>query len=327
MAPPAGLEPCDCLLYGVFAVKYNGSTYYYRKNAQNDIIALLDNYGNTVVKYKYDAWGNCIIDASTTNIELANINPFRYRSYYFDTETSLYFLKTRYYDPEIGRFITIDDISYLDPESINGLNLYAYCKNSPMKYIDPNGKAVITLSALLIAFAVGAVLGGIFGGISAAAQGQNIFAGLVVGALVGGFTGALAEFSWPIAIVGTFAVGFLGDIASQKFVEGKSFDDINLVQSFGSGLLNAVLSIPAIGLSRIVRHSGITNPQSFLFGLASNAPMMLVSILGNYCISQTSTTFGIYDFISSISPKITKGLEIYIKEFLTRKKGFYYYAI
>ena len=60
-------------------------------------------------------WGNCVIDASTTNIELANLNPFRYRGYYFDTETKLYFLKTRYYDPETGRFMTIDDISYLDP--------------------------------------------------------------------------------------------------------------------------------------------------------------------------------------------------------------------
>ena len=96
--------------------------------------------GNTVVKYKYDAWGKCIVDSSTANIELANLNPFRYRSYYYDTETNLYFLKTRYYDPEIGRFITIDDISYLDPENINGLNLYAYCFNNPIEYIDNLGR-------------------------------------------------------------------------------------------------------------------------------------------------------------------------------------------
>lgn len=92
-----------------------------------------------MVKYNYDAWGNCQVDASTTNTELANINPFRYRSYYYDTDAKLYFLKTRYYDPEIGRFMTIDDISYLDPESINGLNLYAYCGNNPVMNIDPTG--------------------------------------------------------------------------------------------------------------------------------------------------------------------------------------------
>ena len=65
-----------------------------------------------MVKYNYDAWGKCIVDSSTTNTELANLTPFRYRSYYYDTETNLYFLKTRYYDPEVGRFITIDDLSY-----------------------------------------------------------------------------------------------------------------------------------------------------------------------------------------------------------------------
>ncbi|MBQ3016530.1 MAG: hypothetical protein IJD79_07105 [Clostridia bacterium] len=75
-----------------------------------------------MVKYVYDAWGVCttvVIDESATDI--ANLNPFRYRSYYFDTETNLYFLKTRYYDPKIGRFITIDDISYIAPDTINGV--------------------------------------------------------------------------------------------------------------------------------------------------------------------------------------------------------------
>ena len=101
-------------------------------------IPLLDNEGNVVVKYMYDAWGVCttvVIDESATDI--ANLNPFRYRSYYFDTETNLYFLKTRYYDPEICRFITIDDLAYLDVDSINGLNLYAYCSNNPVNKYDP----------------------------------------------------------------------------------------------------------------------------------------------------------------------------------------------
>ena len=69
------------------------------------------------------------------------MNPIRYRGYYYDEETGLYYLKTRYYDPEIGRFMTIDDISYIDPETINGLNLYAYCANNPIANVDPNGNA------------------------------------------------------------------------------------------------------------------------------------------------------------------------------------------
>ena len=126
---------------GVFALKYNGSTYFYRKDAQANIVALLDNTGAVVVKYKYDAWGKCNTVVDSTANTIAELNPFRYRSYYLDTETGLYFLKTRYYDPEIGRFITIDDISYLDPESINGLNLYAYCFNNPVMMIDESGCA------------------------------------------------------------------------------------------------------------------------------------------------------------------------------------------
>ena len=132
---------------GVFAVKYNNATYYYRKDAQGNVIALLDNTGAIVVKYAYDAWGNCKawdtnndeLTADTHATHIGYLNPFRYRGYYYDVETGLYFLLTRYYDPEAGRFITIDDISYLDPSSINGLNLYAYCGNNPVMGYDPNG--------------------------------------------------------------------------------------------------------------------------------------------------------------------------------------------
>ena len=91
-----------------------------------------------MVKYTYDAWGNHTI-TDYTEFGLGSINPFRYRSYYYDTETGLYYLKSRYYDPQTGRFISMDDISYLDPETIGGANLYAYCSNNPVMRIDPCG--------------------------------------------------------------------------------------------------------------------------------------------------------------------------------------------
>ena len=97
-----------------------------------------------MVKYVYDARGNHSVlnpdgTKNTSSTFIGNLNPFRYRGYYYDTETGLYYLKTRYYDPEVGRFITIDDISYLSPDIINGLNLYAYCNNNPVMNIDPEG--------------------------------------------------------------------------------------------------------------------------------------------------------------------------------------------
>ncbi len=131
---------------GVVGFTYGNNTYIYRKDVQGNIVGILDNTGKVVVKYTYDAWGNhAVADGNgntiTDETNIGHINPFRYRGYYYDTETELYFLKTRYYDPEIGRFMTIDSISYLNPDAINGLNLYAYCGNNPVMGVDPNGNA------------------------------------------------------------------------------------------------------------------------------------------------------------------------------------------
>ena len=111
---------------------YNGTRYFYVFNAQNDITHLVDDTGNVVASYIYDAWGNHqVLDASgveNTNSDfIGNINPIRYRGYYFDVETNLYYLNSRYYDPEVGRFISLDAVDYLAPDSIHGLNLFAYC--------------------------------------------------------------------------------------------------------------------------------------------------------------------------------------------------------
>ena len=129
---------------GVFGVTYGGETYVYRKDAQGNVIALMNASGAVVARYLYDAWGTSVV-VNNDGAEIAdanhigNLNPFRYRGYYYDVETKLYYLKTRYYDPEVGRFMTIDGIEYLDPETINGLNLYAYSGNNPVMAVDPNG--------------------------------------------------------------------------------------------------------------------------------------------------------------------------------------------
>ena len=90
-----------------------------------------------MVEYSYDAWGNQQVSGS--NIKLGNLNPFRYRSYFYDTETELYYLNTRYYDPVYCRFINMDSFDYADPEQLNGLNLYAYCLNNPVMFVDEFG--------------------------------------------------------------------------------------------------------------------------------------------------------------------------------------------
>ena len=117
----------------------NGVSYLYRKNVFGDIVGILNSNGVEVAKYAYDAWGHCLIQLDSSGI--ATANPFRYRGYYYDSDLGLYYLKSRYYDAETGRFISPDSPKYLASEILNGLNLYAYCNNNPVMNIDPNGNA------------------------------------------------------------------------------------------------------------------------------------------------------------------------------------------
>ena len=131
---------------GIAACRYNDQLYLYITDGQGNVIALIDTNGNEVVQYWYDAWGNHkVVDANGNEItslnHLGNLNPFRYRGYYYDVETGLYFLQTRYYDPEVGRFLNRDSVSYADPQTINGLNLYTYCGNNPVMYTDYAGNS------------------------------------------------------------------------------------------------------------------------------------------------------------------------------------------
>ena len=122
---------------------------YYRKNIQGDIIGIIDGEGETLVTYVYDAWGNILL--SSGNAELQRLNPFMYRGYYRDRETGWYYLNSRYYDPSVCRFINADDIGYINPESLNGLNLYVYCGNNPVMGYDPSGCFPVAVVLLAIA--------------------------------------------------------------------------------------------------------------------------------------------------------------------------------
>lgn len=129
-------------------------TYYYVKNLQGDVLGIIDGGGNVKAAYRYNAWGELL---SATG-ELAELNPIRYRGYYYDSETGLYYLQSRYYDPVVGRFLNTDASSNL---AANGAfisyNLFSYCLNNPLKYADPNGEIAIT-TLILIGSAVIALI-------------------------------------------------------------------------------------------------------------------------------------------------------------------------
>ena len=219
---------------GVAGVKYNNETFVYRKNVQGDVVAILDTSGAVVVKYTYDAWGNHAEEVlDSTRATLAALNPFRYRSYYYDTDTELYYLNTRYYDPELGRFITIDGIEYLDPDTINGLNLYAYCGNNPIANIDPNGNFFITF--LLVSIGIGAAVGGAIAGVTAynnGARGWDLVGSIAGGAILGGGMGAIMAIGGAagLASIGAGLTGF-------SLSAGAAFG-VSLAVGAGAGLLS-----------------------------------------------------------------------------------------
>ncbi|MBE6630735.1 MAG: hypothetical protein E7624_07810 [Ruminococcaceae bacterium] len=118
--------------------------YFYDTNLQGDITAIYSAEGVKIGTYTYDAWGNCTVSATegisaTEDAILEFFNPFRYRGYYYDVETGLYYLQSRYYDPEIGRFINVDGIIAGVNGSIQGYNMFAYCFNNPVNMIDSMG--------------------------------------------------------------------------------------------------------------------------------------------------------------------------------------------
>ena len=140
----------------VCGIVYNDTPYYFIKNLQGDVIAIVDKDANTVAKYSYDAWG-AITDAVTytdlTNgVDIATINPFRYRGYYYDEETSLYYVFSRYYDPEICHWINSDDVVavFLSFETTYGVGLYSYCNNDPVNNIDNTGYWLVNISTTIV---------------------------------------------------------------------------------------------------------------------------------------------------------------------------------
>ena len=137
-----------------YALNYDGIMYYYVLNLQGDVIAIVTTWGETYGTYTYDAWGNVISQSGS----IASINPIRYRGYYYDSETGLYYLQSRYYDPQVRRFINADGYASVGQGFI-GYNMFAYCINNPVAGIDATGEMCGADDAALLG--LGLIVGGI----------------------------------------------------------------------------------------------------------------------------------------------------------------------
>ena len=214
------------------SVNYNGTTYYYVTNIQGDITAILNSSGTEVVSYTYDTWGNPLATTGSLADDIGTYNPLRYRGYVYDQETGFYYLQSRYYNPEIGRFINADDVSNLGAEdSIVGLNIFAYCSNNPANRFDGSGNAslpnwakiaigvgIIAAAAAVTIATGGAAAGTVVAAVHCVAHGALVGAvtqgaiGAVSGAASGAITHRLTTGSWEgaaNAAVDGAATGFM----------------------------------------------------------------------------------------------------------------------
>jgi len=196
-----------------FGLRYNGTDYYYLRNLQNDVAAIADGTGAIAARYYYDAWGNLLSvtdgagHAVTDAEHIGLVNPIRYRGYYYDSETGMYYVSSRYYNPKIGRWINADIPETLtaDFENFAQYNLFAYCFNNPVNMSDETGtwpswatKLVIGIGAVVVGAAVVAATAAT-GGAAAAFVGAAV-AGLktaavsgAIGAVVGAGTRAVSH--------------------------------------------------------------------------------------------------------------------------------------
>ena len=212
------------------AMKYNNTLYYYVLNAQGDVVRIVNSSRSTVASYTYDPWGKIISSSGT----LADINPLRYRGYYYDAETGFYYLQSRYYDPEIGRFINADSYASTDATGLLSTNMFAYCENDPVNKSDPSGELFGTISGLIV--------GGLTGALSAYINGDDILAGTITGAVNGGICGLIVDsgvFTGGISLLLCGVTGVLCE-ASNQAANGKTIKDMDYVSIGLSGLFSAI---------------------------------------------------------------------------------------
>ena len=193
------------------SVNYNGTEYYYLRNGQNDIVGIMDGSGVSMVQYTYDSWGKLISATGTLANTLGADNPFRYRGYYYDTETGLYYLMSRYYDPEVCRFISAD-VYMTTGQGVLGGNMWAYCGNNPVVRYEVQGE----FWNIIIGAAAGAIISGAISVISQGIENgwDNINWGSVgVAAATGAISGGLAATG--VGVVGqTIANGVIGAVSA-----------------------------------------------------------------------------------------------------------------
>ncbi len=223
-------------------------------NRQGDVLGLYDYAGRRKVSYEYDAWGNTVSVTDTSEDCWSTLNPFRYRGYYFDTETGLYYLLSRYYDPAVGRFLNADNEDTVSAKmmSVTDKNLFAYCDNNPLLRIDESGD----FWHIIVGAATGALISGLTTIVLNVASRKRFDDGLGLSMLSGAASGALAATSAGVVamIAGNAAISMAenatGQIVSNKGLKG--FDVADMLFDGATGAISGAIGGPGKGTKHLM---------------------------------------------------------------------------
>ena len=236
---------------GPLSVNCNGTEYFYVKNAQGDVTGLVSTSGTRVVTYTYDAWGNLLSTTGSRAATLGAQNPLRYRGYVYDTETGLYYLQSRYYNPGWGRFINAD--SLIDNRGVHTQNVFAYCGNNPIIRTDGSGN----IFHLVVGALVGAALSGITKVVSNAIDRKPLTSGLGRSMLFGALGGALAASGAGLLtmVLGGAAIA-AAENATDQIIRNNGLNGFNtkeMLYESGKGAAFAFIGGPGSGSKNLNR--------------------------------------------------------------------------
>ena len=263
-------------LYGLI---YNGTKYFYIRDSLKNILGIIDNTGKIVVKYDYTGYGVTTVSGELATT-LGKNNPFRFKGYYFDEESSMYYCQSRYYVPEWGRWLNCDSANFIDLEDLNGMNLFAYCNNNPNNYVDPSGHVPQWLKWLAIGLAV---VGGLLvaGAITALTCGVGALAGTMAGAIIYGAAQGIVLG----ATVGTVCGGIVGGIASDWSANG-------ILIGMGIGLGSGAIIGGVIG--GFAGASSFTSNSAYISQYGGNVKEVLSAYKGNPKLKVLNSDTSVY---------------------------------
>ena len=299
----------------IFGFTYNGTEYYYIKNAQNDVVAIADASGNVVVMYYYNAWGEIIDCVDNTTFELSSINPITYRSYYNDNIVGMdmYYLNSRYYMADWGRFVSADTTDILSIQSdLYDKNLFAYCDNNPVHRVDTTGFVWEALCIGFVAGIVGQYVNDVITNFSEGKTGFDVFAAKSSFSdyLSSGIGGAIAAIP-GLNLIGTMAVGAIGSVVSDG-LKG----NINSVEDLGkSAFRGSIANGIGYGVSKGLAALKVKQIDSMP---RSSKKIYLRDKL--YCNSQKNVNINLKVFSNS---SISSNIKIIEKQLIAFRAGVY----